>query len=143
MRRVIGLALLLLLAVSVWAAAAEFELQGPLFVPVGYIGERGKIMDENHLLLGRIDGDGIVYDATNRHLGFIESDLTVRDIHYRTLATIDENGVMTDDRGSVIGAISDAKLTDAAGRPLVRYEAREDKRGILAFFFFFSPGFGN
>jgi hypothetical protein len=143
MRRVIGLVFCLVVGASVYAAATEIELQGPLFVPVAYISENGKIMDKSHVLLGRIDKDGIVYDVGNHHLGFVEKDLTVMDIHYKTLVTIDANGAMTNVEGVAVGAISDAKLTDAAGRALVRYEAPGDKRAILAYFFFFSPGFGN
>ena len=143
MRRIIGLALCLVIGASVLAAAAEVELQGPMFLPVAYINERGKIMDKNHVLLGRIDKDGIVYDTNNQHLGFVGKDLAVLDVHHKTLVTIDENGVMMDAAGTVIGAISDAKLTDASGKAFMRYEAPGDKRGILAYFFFFSPGFGN
>lgn len=143
MKRVIGVALCLALGLSVAAAAGEIEIQGPLFVPAAYIGENGKIMDKNHVILGRMDNDGIVYDVNNRHLGFIEKDLTVRNIHYKTLATIDADGVMTDGEGVVVGAVSDAKLADAAGRAIIRYEGPQDKRGILAYFFFFSEGFGN
>jgi len=143
MRRIIGLALCLVIGASTLAVAAEVELLGPMFLPVAYINEHGKIMDKNHVILGRIDKDGIVYDTTNQHLGFIGKDLTVLDIHHKTLVTIDENGVMTDAAGTVIGTISDAKITDAAGKAFIRYEVPDDKRGILGYFFFFSPGFGN
>lgn len=143
MKRSIGFALCLVLGISVAAAAASLEIQGPLFVPVAYVSELGKIMDNNHVVIGRIDTNGIVYDVDNNHLGFVERDLTVRDIHYKTLVTVGAKGVMTDGSGVVVGAITDAKLTDAAGRPILRYEWGNDKRGILAYFFFFSPGFGN
>jgi hypothetical protein len=143
MKRVIGVALCLIVGLSVAAAAVDLKIQGPLFVPVAYISEHGKIMDENHVILGRIDNAGIVYDVNNRHLGFIEKDLTVLNIHYKTLATIDADGVMTDGQGVVIGAVSDTKVANAAGRPIIRYEGPEDKRGILAYFFFFSEGFGD
>lgn len=143
MNRVTGPALLILLAVYAVAAASEIEVQGPLFVPTAYINEIGKIMDENHVLLGRIDKDGIVYDEKNRHLGFVGKDLTVTDVHYRTLVTVDESGVMTNPDGVVVGTFSDTRLSDAAGRPLLRYLEPGDKRAILGFFFFFSPGFGN
>ena len=142
MGRVIGLALFFVLGISVLAAAAEIELQGPLFVPTAYINENGKIMDKNHVLLGRIDNDGIVYDTDNRHLGFVEKDLTVMDTHYRTLVTMDADGVMTNAEGVVVGAFTDTKLADAAGRPLLRYLVQGDKRAILGYFYFFSPGFG-
>lgn len=143
MSRVTGLVLFLLLTICALAAASEIEVQGPLFVPAAYINETGKIMDENHVLLGRIDKDGIVYDVANRHLGFVDKDLTVTDVHYKTLVTVDENGVMTNPEGIVVGAFSDTRLSDAAGRPLLRYLKPGDKRAILGFFFFFSPGFGN
>ncbi len=143
MKRIIGVALCLALGGSLAVAAADLEIQGPLFVPVAYISEPGKIMDKNHVVLGRIDNDGIVYDLYNHHLGFVEKDLTVRDIHYKTLATVGADGVMADGAGVVVGALSNAKLTDAAGRAIIRYEWPEDKRRILAYFFFFSPGFGN
>jgi hypothetical protein len=143
MRRVIGLALCFILGASVIAAATEIELQDRMFVPVAYINDSGKIMDKNHVLLGRIDHDGIVYDVTNRHLGFVEKDLTVKDLHFKTLVTIDAAGVMADSQGVVVGAISDAKIADAAGRAVMRYEAPGDKSAILGYFFFFSPGFSN
>jgi len=143
MKRVFGAALCLVLGLTVSAAAVEKKIQGPLFVPVAYLSESGKIMDENHVVLGRIDNDGIVYDVNNKHLGFIEKDLTVRDIHYKTLAVIDADGVMTDGQGTVLGAVSDTKVTDAAGRVILRYEGPEEKEAILAYFFFFSEGFGN
>ncbi len=142
MGRVIGLALFFMLGISVLAAATEIELQGPLFVPTAYINENGKILDKNHVLLGRIDNDGIVYDVDNRHLGFVEKDLTVMDTHYKTLVTMDADGVMTNAEGVVVGAFTDTKLADAAGRPLLRYLAQGDKRAILGYFYFFSPGFG-
>jgi hypothetical protein len=143
MGRVIGLALSLVLGISVLAAATEIELQGPLFVPTAYVYENGKILDKNHVLLGRIDNDGIVYDVGNRHLGFVEKDLTVMDTHYKTLVTVDADGVMTNAEGVVVGAFTETKLADTAGRPLLRYLVPGDKRAILGYFFFFSPGFGN
>jgi hypothetical protein len=144
MKRVIWIAVcsvILLAAVAV--AAGDIEIQGPLFVPIAYITQHGKIMDKNHVLMGRIDTKGIVYDLDNRHLGFIEKDLTVLDVHYKTMATIDEDGVITDGGGTVIGAITDTKLSDAEGRPIIRYEGPQDKRAILAYFFFFSGGSPN
>jgi len=142
MKRVVGIALCLVLGFSAVVVAGDLAIQGPLFVPVAYISEYGKIMDKNHVILGRIDKDGIVYDVNNRHLGFIEKDLTVRDIHYKTVAVVDTDGAMTDGEGVVLGAVSDTKVADAAGRPVLRYEGPQDKRGILAYFFFFSGGFG-
>jgi hypothetical protein len=144
MKRVIGIAVCCLIYLATFAVAAgDIEIQGPLFVPIAYITERGKIMDKNHVLMGRIDTKGIVYDVDNKHLGFIEKDLTVLDVHYKTMATIDENGVITDGDGIVIGAVTDTKISDSAGSPIIRYEGPRDKRAILAYFFFFSSGFPN
>jgi hypothetical protein len=144
MKRLIGTAVCCIICLtSLAAAAGDIEIRGPLFLPIAFITERGKIMDENHVLLGRIDKEGIVYDVDNKHLGFIEEDLTVRDVHYKTVATIDGNGAVTDGNGVVVGAVTDTKISDAEGRPIIRYEGPQDKRAILAYLFFFLGGFPN
>jgi hypothetical protein len=142
MKRAFGIVLCLVLGFSAVAVAGDLEIQGPLFVPVAYVSEHGKIMDKNHVILGRIDKDGIVYDISNKHLGFVDKDLTVLDIHYKTVVTVDADGAMTGGDGAVLGAVSDTKLADAAGRAVLRYENPPDRRAILAYFFFFSDGFG-
>jgi hypothetical protein len=142
MKRIVGaLFCLIVLAGTLSAAAAENEITGALFVPIAYLNERGKILDANHVTLGRIDKDGIVYDVTNKHLGFIASDLTVRDVHYDVLAAVGEDGAMTDSNEVLIGRISDIKVTDTEGRPLARWEGTIDKRGVLAYLFFFAGAF--
>ncbi len=144
MKRLYALVLCSIFCLSAPAAiAAEIELQGPLFMPVAYITDRGKIMDKNHILIGRIDTEGIVYDVENRHQGFVEKDLTVRDVHYKTVATIDTTGVVSNGEGVVIGTVSETKISDARGQALIRYELPQDKRAILAYFVFFSGGFPN
>ncbi len=144
MKRVIGIALCAIVCLTyVAVAAGDLEIQGPLFVPIAYVTDRGKIMDKNHVLLGRIDKDGIVYDVGGKHIGFVEKDLTVLDIHYKTVATIDANGVVADANGAVVGAVTDTKISDAGGRAIVRYEGPQDRRAVLACFFFFLGGFPN
>ncbi len=142
MKRAAGIALCCIICLAAFAAAAgDIEIRGPLFVPVAYITERGKIMDENHVLIGRIDKEGIVYDVGNKHLGFIEEDLTVLDTHYKTVASVDPSGILTDGSGLAVGSISETRISDAQGQPVIRYEGAQDKRAILAYFFFFSGGF--
>jgi hypothetical protein len=142
MKRIIGaLSCLILLAGAVAALSAENEITGPLFVPIAYLTERGKILDANHVALGRIDKDGIVYDVTNKHLGFVTPDLTVRDIHHDVLAVVGEDGTMTDSAGEPIGRVTDVKVADGAGRPVAHWEGTIDKRGVLAYLFFFAGTF--
>ena len=141
MKKVIGLFSLIVILGSALAFAVEFQIQDALFVPVAYVNDQGKILDANHILLGRIDKDGIVYDVTNKNLGFVGPDLTVRDVHHKVLAAVDESGAMTDATGGAAGTVSSAKVTDGAGRVVARYEGPVDRRQLLAYLFFFSKTF--
>jgi hypothetical protein len=141
MKKVIGIFSLIVIFGCALASAAEFQIQDALFVPVAYVNDQGKILDANHVLLGRIDKDGIVYDVTNKNLGFVGSDLTVRDVHHKVLAAVDQGGAITDVGGGAAGFISSAKVTDGAGKVVARYEGPVDKRQVLAYLFFFSKSF--
>ncbi len=141
MKKVFGIFSLIFIFGCSLASAVEFQIQDALFVPVAYVNDVGKILDANHVLLGRIDKDGIVYDVTNKNLGFVGPDMTVRDVHHKVLVAVDENGAMTDATGAAAGTISSAKMTDGAGKVVARYEGPVDKREVLAYLFFFSKTF--
>ncbi|MBP5215784.1 MAG: DUF3659 domain-containing protein, partial [Alphaproteobacteria bacterium] len=75
---------------------------------IGYIDEKGNLVDENGNIIGRVDESGNVYDNKGNIIGHSEERVNlVLDEKGKTIGYIDEKGTAHDKSGKIIG-VADA-----------------------------------
>ena len=82
------------------------------------------IRNSSNMLVGRIEGNGIVRDCNNMTVGKIESDGDVRDKNYMLVGKVETNGTIRDKNNMTIGKVeSDGTVRDRNYMTIGRIEA--------------------
>jgi hypothetical protein len=98
--------LLVLIVLSIPAAAGDLRLENDSFQTLAYIREDGRIEDASFHTLGYIRDDGRVEDDTFHLLGYLRDGRAEGD-SFQTLYYLEDDGRLTDDSFSCVARISD------------------------------------